>query len=96
MISIYKKSRGRRAKNKQNVENKVAKRSPGALRIQIDMDELELPGNVKLTIPNPENLLLFHVELSVNEGYWKGGIFHFDVEIPEGYNNKVSTTHGLK
>ena len=24
-----------------------------------------------------------------DEGYWKGGIFHFEVNVPEDYNNKV-------
>ena len=25
----------------------------------------------------------------VDEGYWKGGIFIFNVQVPEDYNNKV-------
>lgn len=25
------------------------------------------------------------------EGYWKGGTFTFQVQVPEEYNNKVST-----
>ena len=29
----------------------------------------------------------------LDEGYWKGGMFHFDVAIPEDYNNKVVCIH---
>ena len=34
-------------------------------------------------------LLLFSLHVCADEGYWKGGIFNFDVEVPEGYNNQV-------
>ena len=27
-----------------------------------------------------------------DEGYWKGGIFKFEVDVPEDYNNKVHYT----
>jgi hypothetical protein len=44
--------------------------SPGALRIQTDMGELELPANCTLHLPNKEDLMNFEVSITPDDGFW--------------------------
>ena len=46
----------------------------------------------EVIITPSELTLMIQVQLSLvisGEGYWKGGKFTFEVQVPEEYNNKV-------
>ncbi|CAI8055175.1 NEDD8-conjugating enzyme UBE2F [Geodia barretti] len=47
-----------------------------------------LPKTCTVNFPNHDNFRTFIVTIRPEEGYWKGGIFHFNVQVPEDYNNK--------
>ena len=91
MLNLYKLGRGKRAEEeKKDGDGKPAapQVSPGALRIQTDMSDLELPPNCRLTVPEKENLMAFEVSITPDDGYWRDGTFVFAFAIPENYPHK--------
>ena len=91
MLQLYGKRRGKRGK-KAAEKDKKAKKSPGALRVQVDLDELDLDEtpNCSIDIPNKENLQLFYVKMVIDarDSYWKGATYTFKFEIPDNYPYK--------
>ena len=96
MLSLHGKKRGKGRKMKRAaIEEKEEKKekmpSPGALRIQLDLDELDLdetPGtNCSLQLPNISNLQLFNIKMVVDadNSYWKGATYLFKFKIPDSY-----------
>eukprot|EP00483_Globobulimina_turgida_P010183 UN10202 len=92
MMNLYSKNRGRRGKKKAG-KDKAAKKSPGALRAQIDLDELDLDDlpNCSLHVPNKENIQNFIVAIKVDirDSYWFGATYSFRFEIPDNYPFKA-------
>eukprot|EP01084_Bolivina_argentea_P272514 464016_1 len=88
MQGLYKKGLGRRAKKKAIADDKKKRKSPGVIRVQTDLDELELPGNCKIELPDKQNLQVFHIVIKVDGGYWKGGKYSFKFDIPDNYPYK--------
>merc|ERR1712130_522830 len=84
-LSLYAIGRGRRGKKKEQAEKGKKKKSGGFVRAQSDLGDLELPHNVKLTLPNKENLQTFKVSVVPDTGYWKGATYIFDFKIPDNY-----------
>jgi ubiquitin-conjugating enzyme E2 M len=74
--------------NQVSIADLVQVVSPGALRIQTDMSELELPQNCSLNLPNKEDLMNFTVSIVPDDGFWKDGTFVFSFNIPENYPHK--------
>ncbi|KAI9216705.1 NEDD8-conjugating enzyme UBC12 [Blastocladiella britannica] len=72
-------------KNKQKKENPNQQVSAAQLRVQKDLDELELPRTIKLDFPDANNILSFTVVVSPDEGFYKGGIFRFSFAINTNY-----------
>mmetsp|Transcript_33685 Transcript_33685/g.85265 ORF Transcript_33685/g.85265 Transcript_33685/m.85265 type:complete len:187 (-) Transcript_33685:584-1144(-) len=66
--------------------HKPNKLSAGELRLQKDMAELNLPGNITINFPEGrEKLMHFEIMIRPDEGLYKGGKFLFDFNIPTGY-----------
>lgn len=64
------------------------KRTPGEIRIQRDIGELD-GGKVADTIfPNPDDLTRFIVKVTPDSGFWKGAEFPFFFDIPADYPHK--------
>ncbi|ETO36693.1 hypothetical protein RFI_00371 [Reticulomyxa filosa] len=80
--------RGNRAKKKEEKEANGKKKAPGLLRVQVDLDELELPYNAKLQVPDKENLQEFNVAITPDSGFWKGATYTFHFVIPDNYPYK--------
>jgi ubiquitin-conjugating enzyme E2 M len=55
------------------------------IRIQKDLSELDLPSNIIVAFPNPDDLLLFHIAIKPEEGFYKDGQFWFCFKIRETY-----------
>ncbi|KAJ3442772.1 nedd8-conjugating enzyme ubc12-like-related [Anaeramoeba flamelloides] len=70
---------------KQQKKSQTKKVHPGELRIQKDMEELELPGSCTLDYPDENDVLNFVLIMKPTEGYWKGGTFNFSFHIPTDY-----------
>ncbi|XP_071823077.1 NEDD8-conjugating enzyme UBE2F-like isoform X1 [Apostichopus japonicus] len=48
--------------------------------------EANLPGTCRVEFDDSDQLSLFRLTISPDEGYWKGGKFVFNVIVPDEYN----------
>merc|ERR1719192_756890 len=58
------------------------------IRVQVDLDELEVPKNAQLIIPDKKNLKTFKVAVTPDQGLWKGATYTFNFVIPDNYPYK--------
>lgn len=87
-LSLYKMNRGRRGKKRKQEEESGGRVSPGLLRVQVDINEIELPRNVTLDLPDPTHLQTFRLSIVPDQGYWRGASFTFQFVIPDNYPYK--------
>eukprot|EP01066_Platyproteum_vivax_P002375 Platyproteum_vivax@DN1289_c0_g1_i1.p1 len=87
MIKIFGVGRGKRSEAADSDSHPAAaqKRNPGEIRIQKELDELELPPQCKLSFDNKDDLMCFNVSITPDEGFWKGATYKFKFTIPGGY-----------
>ncbi|KAI9229188.1 MAG: putative E2 ubiquitin-conjugating enzyme [Piptocephalis tieghemiana] len=65
--------------------SKKARSNPGQIRIQKDLSEMDLPSTMKMSFPNPDDILHFTMTIKPDEGYYQGGTFHFTFTISPEY-----------
>lgn len=80
-VKIFGIGRGKSARGAP----KQKKRSPGELRIQKDIAELDGGKVAVVTFPNPNDLTVFDVRITADTGLWKGATYHFTFKIPPLY-----------
>jgi len=69
------------------------KRTPGEIRIQKDIAELD-GGKVAVTeFPSSSDLTKFFVVVSPDTGFWKGATYRFSFTIPPDYPHKPPKVH---
>jgi len=62
------------------------KRSSAAqLRIQKDINELNLPKTCQVEFPDPDDLLNFKLVIAPDEGFYRGGRFIFSFKVGPSY-----------
>lgn len=61
------------------------KASAAQLRIQKDINELNLPKTCDTNFPDPDDLLNFKLIICPDEGYYKGGRFVFTFKVGPNY-----------
>lgn len=61
---------------------------PGHIRVQKDINELDIPPSIEVSFPDPDDLMNFALALTPEEGYYKTGTFHFTIQVPEDYPHK--------
>ncbi|KAG7505636.1 NEDD8-conjugating enzyme Ubc12 [Solea senegalensis] len=61
------------------------KASAAQLRIQKDINELNLPKTCEINFPDDDDLLNFRLIISPDEGFYKGGKFVFSFKVGQGY-----------
>jgi len=67
-------------------EKKKPKVSAAQIRVQKDLAELgEIPRTIKMDFPSVEDILNFHVTITPDEGFYKGGVFKFTFAINNNY-----------
>jgi len=88
MQGLFKVGKGRRAKKMEQQAKQGKKKSPSLLRVQTDLDELELPNNARLILIDPENIQKFKVSITPDAGYWKGATYSFTFAFPDDYPMK--------
>merc|ERR1719384_2750357 len=68
--------------------SKSGRQKAGVLRLQIDFQDLELPSNCQLKIPDKKELQTFFIAVKPDAGLWKGGTFTFKFIVPDDYPHK--------
>lgn len=60
-----------------------------------ELQELKINLSNQCTIhhPDPNKLHEFFLIIRPNEGYWAGGSYHFEINVPEGYNHCPPLVH---
>ncbi len=48
----------------------------------------DLPSACKFRLPDPANVMHYEVTVVPDDGFWKGGTFVFNVEVPKDYPYK--------
>jgi ubiquitin-conjugating enzyme E2 M len=61
------------------------KRTPGEIRVQKDIADLNTGRIATVTFPNPNDLTSFRVSVAPEDGIWQGATYEFSFEIPSGY-----------
>jgi len=90
MIKIFGAGRGKRADKKDGEDDKAPGAQTGRkqafeIRLQKEMDELELPSQVQMDLGNAKSLAEFVLNISPDEGFWKGAQYVFKFRIPSAY-----------
>uniref|UniRef100_A0A2K5VBB0 Ubiquitin conjugating enzyme E2 F (putative) n=1 Tax=Macaca fascicularis TaxID=9541 RepID=A0A2K5VBB0_MACFA len=57
--------------------------------------EANLPCTCKVHFPDPNKLHCFQLTVTPDEGYYQGGKFQFETEVPDAYNMVVIGKHKL-
>ena len=70
---------------------KTKKTTPGEIRIQKDIAELDAGDVATVEFPNPKDLTSFNVFVKPDQGYWKGARYHFTFTIPADYPHTPPT-----
>ncbi|EQC28531.1 ubiquitin-conjugating enzyme E2 M [Saprolegnia diclina VS20] len=79
-VSIFGIGRGKRT-----AKPKEKKRTPGEIRIQKDIAELDGGSAAVVSFPDPNDLTTFDVKVAVDTGLWTGATYHFTFKIPALY-----------
>ncbi|TGZ84790.1 putative NEDD8 conjugating enzyme [Ascodesmis nigricans] len=84
MLGILKR-REQQAANKTEGTAKKTRATAAQLRAQRDISELSLPSTISLTFPDPDDILHFEATITPDDGYYKGGVFRFNVNVGPQY-----------
>lgn len=85
-----------KAENAQSdTPSAVRHRSAGEIRLQRDLNELDLPANMTIHFPEPENIMKFEVSLRVEEktSLWSGARCCFTFTVPPSYPYEPPKVH---
>ena len=80
---------------KRDGGRKTKKTTPGEIRIQKDIAELDAGDVASVEFPNPKDLTSFNVFVKPDQGYWKGARYHFTFTIPADYPHTPPTVGTL-
>jgi len=84
MIKLF--SLKQQKKDGENSPKSGAKRSSAAqLRVQKDINELQLPKTCNINFPDQDDLLNFKLEMQPDEGFYSNGRFVFSFKIGPEY-----------
>eukprot|EP01067_Filipodium_phascolosomae_P000340 Filipodium_phascolosomae@DN1270_c0_g1_i1.p2 len=88
MIKIFGVGRGKRSgkdDEKEGDDISNPKRNPGQIRIQKEIQDLELPDNCRIQFENANDLSNFFIFITPDEGFWTKATYKFNFNIPIGY-----------
>jgi len=80
-------------KKVKKTESTGKKRTPGEIRIQKDITELDSGKVATVSFPNPNDLTLFNIDVKPDSGYWKGAQYNFTFTIPALYPHEPPKVH---
>mmetsp|Transcript_11953 Transcript_11953/g.17539 ORF Transcript_11953/g.17539 Transcript_11953/m.17539 type:complete len:206 (-) Transcript_11953:2450-3067(-) len=73
------------SKSNDGANGNSKKRTPGEIRIQKDIAELDGGKVATIEFPNSNDLTTFRVSITPDTGYWAGATYHFVFIIPAHY-----------
>ncbi|GAB1206093.1 hypothetical protein APSETT445_004774 [Aspergillus pseudonomiae] len=80
------KQQQQQAENAEGAAGKKKKKVTAAqLRVQRDLQELTLGSTMKMSFPNPDDILNFTLTIEPDEGMYKGGAFHFSFNVNQNF-----------
>ncbi|UDD57241.1 NEDD8-conjugating protein ubc12 [Aspergillus flavus] len=87
MLKIWSmKQQQQQAENAEGAAGKKKKKVTAAqLRVQRDLQELTLGSTMKMSFPNPDDILNFTLTIEPDEGMYKGGAFHFSFNVNQNF-----------
>ncbi|KAJ5288920.1 hypothetical protein N7478_001950 [Penicillium angulare] len=87
MLKIWSmKQQQQQAENAEGAAGKKKKKVTAAqLRVQRDLQELTLGETMKMSFPNPDDILNFTLTIEPDEGMYKGGVFNFSFTINQNF-----------
>ncbi|RAO73249.1 uncharacterized protein BHQ10_009261 [Talaromyces amestolkiae] len=86
MLKIWSmKQKQQQAENADGGAAKKKKVTAAQLRVQRDLQELSLGSTMKMTFPNPDDILNFTLTIEPDEGMYKGGSFNFTFSINQNF-----------
>ncbi|KAH8694242.1 putative NEDD8 conjugating enzyme [Talaromyces proteolyticus] len=86
MLKIWSmKQKQQQAENAEGGAAKKKKVTAAQLRVQRDLQELSLGSTMKMTFPNPDDILNFTLTIEPDEGMYKGGSFNFTFSINQNF-----------
>jgi len=86
MIKLY------QAKNSSK-DDSNKKTCAAQLRINKDVNELELPPGCQIDFPDKNDFLNFRLAISPDQGFYKGGKFWFTFRVPTNYPHEPPKVH---
>lgn len=93
MIKIFGVGRGKRAETGPAggcaADPGIKKKQPGEIRMQKEMDELEMPPQCKMSFPDKDNIMQFHIAITPEEGFWRGATYNFIFNIQALYPHEA-------
>ena len=69
------------------------RKTPGEIRIQKDIAELDGGDVAQIKFPNANDLTKFNVIVTPDTGFWKGATYHFTFTIPAMYPHEPPKVH---
>ncbi|KAJ5593947.1 uncharacterized protein N7459_000155 [Penicillium hispanicum] len=87
MMKIWSiKQQQQQAENAEGAAGKKKKKVTAAqLRVQRDLQELTLGSTMKMSFPNPDDILNFTLTIEPDEGMYKGGVFNFSFSVNQNF-----------
>ncbi|CAK9299395.1 unnamed protein product [Gordionus sp. m RMFG-2023] len=85
LFSLKQQKKDDNDNSKDNNSQSSKKSSAAQLRIQKDINELNLPPNCEIEFPDPDDLLNFKIILCPDEGFYCAGQFLFNFKVSQGY-----------
>ncbi|KAJ5115725.1 ubiquitin-conjugating enzyme/RWD-like protein [Penicillium angulare] len=87
MLKIWSmKQQQQQAENAEGAAGKKKKKVTAAqLRVQRDLQELTLGETMKMSFPNPDDILNFTLTIEPDEGMYKGGVFNFSFTVNQNF-----------
>jgi len=76
---------GGRSAKKSDKKGAKGRRTPGEIRIQKDIAELDGGDVATVSFPNPNDLTTFSVDVVPDSGYWAGASYNFTFSISPLY-----------
>jgi ubiquitin-conjugating enzyme E2 M len=101
MIKLF-GAKGKRAEEEKKAEEAqpgapgaVHRRSAGEIRLQKELNELDLPENTTINFTEAENIMKFDIYLRVDDrsSLWSGAQYHFTFTVPPGYPHEPPKVH---
>lgn len=79
------KQKQQQEENAQGAAAKKKKVTAAQLRVQRDLQELSLGSTMKMSFPNPDDILNFTLTIEPDEGMYKAGSFNFSFAINQNF-----------